>query len=162
MDFRIAHRFPCSPQAYWEATRDPVYERSLQNEDMDSEVIERREEGDILTERMRVSPKRLLPPLLAKAIGRDRLSYVQEVAFNNAQLTTTWKVLSDVLTEKVKCSGTSRVIVLPEGCERIIEGSIDVSVFIVGGAIEKHILGELERGYDRAAALIISLMPERS
>ena len=105
MDFRIAHRFPCSPQAYWETTRHPVYEQSLQSDDMDSEVLDRREDGDILTERMRMSPKKPLPPLLAKAIGRDRLSYVQEVAFNNAQLTTTWKVLSDVLSDKVKCSG---------------------------------------------------------
>lgn len=162
MDFRIAHRFPCSPQAYWETTRHPVYEKSLQSDDMDAEVLDRREDGDILTERMRMSPKKPLPPLLAKAIGRDRLSYVQEVAFNNAQLTTTWKVLSDVLSDKVKCSGTSRVVTLPEGCERIIEGSIEVSVFMVGGAIEKHILGELERGYDRAAALITSLLPQRA
>ena len=138
-----------------------MYEKSLQSDDMDSETLEVREEGDILTQRMRVSPRKPLPPLLAKAIGRDRLSYVQEVAFNNAQFTTTWKVLSDVLSDKVKCSGTSRVELLPDGCERIIEGSIEVSVFMVGGAIEKHILSELERGYDRAAALITSLLPER-
>ena len=162
MEFRIAHRFPCSPQTYWDASHDPEYERRSRGDDVDTELIETREIGSVTFERRRVSPRRPLPPLMAKAIGRDRLSYVQEVHFDNSKHSSVWKVLSDVLPDKVRCSGTSRVVATPDGCERVIEGTIEVDVFIVGGAIEKHILEQLQRGYDNAAAMLTAILPRRT
>lgn len=159
MEFRIAHRFPCSPQTYWETSHDPDYERRSRGDDVDTELLETTVEDTVTIERRRVSPRRPLPPLMAKAIGRDRLSYVQEVRFDNASYSTVWKVLSDVLPDKVRCSGTSRVVAIPGGCERVIEGKIEVHVFMVGGAIEKHILEQLQRGYDNAAAMLTNLLP---
>ena len=160
MQFRIAHRFPCTPATYWETTRLPAYEESFRGSDVDTELLETRVDGPRTTERRRVSPRRTLPPLMAKAIGRDRLSYVQEVELDNERFSTIWKVVSDVMTDKVRCGGTSRVVPHAAGCERIMEGHIDVDVFIVGNAIEKHILGELERGYERAAQILTDLLPK--
>lgn len=160
MDFRIAHRFACSPEVYWETTRSEEYEASFRGEDVDTEVIEARQQDDVAYERRRVSPRKQVPGVIAKAIGRDRLSYVQEVEADNRAFTTRWKVLSDVLPDKVKCSGTSRVVPHGDGCERIMEGSIEVGVLFVGGTIERHILTELQRGYDRAAEILTRLLPK--
>lgn len=159
MDFRIAHRFPCSPEVYWKTTHDPEYERLSRGDDVDTDLLETREEGHVTVERRRVSPRKPLPPLMARGVGRDRLSYVQEVRFDNQAYSSVWKVISDVLPDKVRCGGTSRVVAVPGGCERIMEGRIEVDVFMVGGAIEKHILGELQRGYDNAAAVLTRLIP---
>lgn len=158
MDFRIAHRFPCTPQAYWDMTRNPAYEREVQGADTASELLELKDEGAQTFERRRIAPAKPLPAVMAKAVGRDRLSWVQEVTSDNTAFTTRWKVVSDVLTDKVRCAGTSRVVAAPGGCERVIEGTIDVSVFMVGGTIEKHIAAELQQGYDRAAAALTRLL----
>lgn len=160
MDFRIAHRFACAPEEYWEITRTPEFEESLKGGEVDTTIIETEERGDISYERRRVSPVKPVPAVMAKAIGRDRLSYVQELESNNTTLTTRWKVLSDVLPDKVRCGGTAKVIAVHGGCERVLEGTIEVNVLFVGGLIEKHILTELQRGYDRAADTIARMLTE--
>lgn len=161
MEFRIVHRFSCTPAAYWAMTHDPAYEQSFRGDDVDTEVLEAREDGTHSFERRRVSPRKLLPPLMAKAIGRDRLSYVQEVDFDNAGFGSTWRVVSDIMPDKVRCAGTSKVLTVEGGCERVMQGRIDVEIFLVGGQIEKHILKELQSGYDRAAEIMSRMLAER-
>lgn len=162
MDFRIAHRFPCVPAKYWAMTHDPVYEQSFRGDDVDTVVLEARDDGTHSFERRRVSPRKLLPPLMAKAIGRDRLSYVQEVDFDNAACSSVWRVVSDIMPDKVRCAGTSKILAVEGGCERVMQGRIDVEIFLVGGQIEKHILKELQGGYDRAAEIMVRLLAERN
>ncbi len=140
-------------------THDPAYEASFRGEDVDTVVLEAREVGDHSIERRRVSPRKPLPPLMARAVGRERLSYVQEVDFDNAHFSSVWRVVSDILPDKVRCAGTSRVVAhAGGGCERIMEGRIEVDVFMVGGQIEKHILKELQGGYDRAAGIMATML----
>lgn len=50
------------------------------------------------------------------------------------------------------------VVAVDGGCERIMEGRVDVDIFLVGGQIEKHILRELQGGYDRAAAIMTRML----
>jgi hypothetical protein len=101
--------------------------------------------------RTRVSPRKELPLLAQKALGAARFTYVQENETNDGTMTTTWRVIPDVLSDKVKCSGVSRVVDVPGGCERIIEGELTVSIPFVGGTIEKHVMEQLERSYARGA-----------
>ncbi len=155
MQIRISHRFPVSPRAYWDGTRDPaVDEKIAAAGEVDVQVLERTRQGSKTLERMRVSPRKELPAVAQRALGATRFSYVQEVEGDDDRMSTTWKVLSDLLPDKVQCSGTSRVVDAPGGCERIIEGEIKVAVPLVGGAIEKVVLEQLEKSYERAAEVI--------
>lgn len=162
MLIRFVHRFACTPQTYWEATRDPAYEERIRSRaEVDVDVLEAREAPPRSFMKARVSPRRELPALVQKAIGAARLSYVQEVESDASTLTTRWRVVSDFLTDRVKCSGTSRVTPVPEGCERLIEGNIEVQVPVVGGSIEKQIVGEIERSWDRAADVMREFLVSR-
>lgn len=162
MELRLTHPFPCDPHAYWEATRDPAFEQRVREEaEVDYVLLEERDDGPINVSRARVSPRRELPPLAAKAVGQPRLSYVQEIEAHSDTYTTRWRVVSDFLTDKIRCSGTSRVVATPTGCERIIEGRIDVAIPLVGGAIEKQIVGEIARSYERAADVLRRFIRER-
>ena len=143
-------------------THDPAYEANFRGEDVDTDVLETRTVGTHEIERRRVSPRKPLPPLMARAVGRDRLSYVQEVDFDNANYSSVWRVVSDIMPDKVRCAGTSKVGAVDGGCERVMAGRIDVDIFMVGSQIEKHILKELQSGYDRAADIMSRMLAARS
>lgn len=163
MEIRIAHRFPCSPREYWDVTRAPGVEDEMRREaDVDHEVLERRAQGAKTLERVRVTPRKELPAVMQKALGAPRFSYVQEVELDDDAMGSRWKVLPDVLADKVKCAGTSRVVATPDGCERIIEGEIKVAIPFVGGTIEKHIVDNIGKSYDRAADVVRRHLPRRA
>ena len=156
MQIRISHHFPVAPRAYWEGTRGQDFDDKLAAaSDIDVTVLERRRDGARTHDELRVSPKKELPALAQRALGSARFSYVQIVDSDDDTMTTSWKVLTDVIPDKVTCSGTSRVIPTADGgCERIIEGEIRVSVPLAGGTIEKIVLEQLEKSYERAAEFI--------
>lgn len=160
MDIRISHTFPCDPATYWAVTWDPKVDAAMRAAtNAEFEVLETRTEGDHQLTRTRVRLRTELPGAMRKALGHDRMSYVQEVDTDNAGLRTTWKVLPDVLSDRVKCQGTTRVVATPNGCARHIEGVIEVNVPLVGGAIEKFIVTELERSWERAADVVRQHLP---
>ena len=155
MQIRISHSFPVPPRTYWDGTREPeLDEKIAEASDIDVTVIERRRDGARTHDELRVSPRKELPALAQRALGAKRFSYVQVVDSDDDTMTTAWQVLMDVIPDKVSCAGTSRVVATAEGCERIIEGEIKVSIPLVGGAIERVVLEQLERSYDRAAEVI--------
>lgn len=160
MQIRISHVFPCDPATYWATTDRPEVDQEMrQSTDSDFEVIEARKDGPKAHTRTRVTVRKELPGVMAKALGTPRLSYVQEVESDGAAFRTLWKVVPDVLKDRVKCSGTTRVVPHPQGCERIVEGSIEVGVPLVGGTIEKHIVGELEKSWGAAADVLRRHLP---
>lgn len=155
MQIRISHHFPVAPRAYWEGTRDPALDEKIAAAgDIDIVVVARRKDGSHAHEELRVSPRKELPAIAQRALGASRFSYLQIVDSDDDTMSTTWKVLSDVIPDKVRCAGTTRVVPAPDGCERIVEGEIKVSIPLVGGAIEKVVLEQLERSYDRASEVI--------
>jgi hypothetical protein len=162
MKLRIAHRFSCSARDYWNATRGPDFEAALSaGSEVDIEPLGVEERGGRRVERARVKPRRELPAVAAKAVGASRLSWVQETEFDDAALATRWSVTPDVLPGKVRCEGSSRVVDVPGGCERVIEGEIAVSIPFIGGTVEKHVMEQLEGSYDRAAELTRAFLASR-
>ncbi|MDP2307494.1 MAG: DUF2505 domain-containing protein [Pseudomonadota bacterium] len=155
MQIRISHHFPVSPREYWEGTRGSDFDEKIASAgEIDVVVVQRRRDGSRTYDELRMSPRKELPALAQRALGTSRFSYVQVVEGDDDTMTTSWKVLSDVIPDKVRCAGTSRVIPAPGGCERIIEGEIKVSIPLLGSAIEKVVLEQLERSYERASEVI--------
>ncbi len=156
MKFRIVHTFPCAAATYREVSDRPDVEAALAAAaDVTMEPLGTEQRGATRITRTRVRPNRPLPPLVQKALGADRFSYVQETTRDDATLATRWAVLPDVLADRITCGGTASVRDLPGGrCERVIEGEISVRVTLVGGTIEKAVVEELERSYARGAEVI--------
>lgn len=155
MEIRVRHPFPCSPSRYWEIVTSPGYDEELRkNADVELTVLSREEKDGKLHERLRISPRKELPTVMQKATGAKRLSYVQELVSDPKTLTIAWKVLSDVMPEKVSASGTTTVTADGGGCVRDLRGDVKVAIPLVGGTIEKHIVAEIEASYTRAADVI--------
>ncbi len=162
MQFRISHRFACTPERFWALVREPRYEAELQRDSsFDVTVLQREEQGSRLLERFKVVSRTPLPALAQRAAGVDRITYEQELNSDSVTRTATWKVKTYFLSDKIRCGGTSRVIPGPGGgCERVLEGEITVGVALVGGQIEKQIVDQLTASYDKAARVIEKLLKE--
>jgi hypothetical protein len=163
MEISLRHHFDCTPGDYWVVIHDPGYEAELhQHTDVDLTTLSSETRDGKLYERLRVSPRKELPAIAAKAVGASRLSYVQELVSDPVNHTITWKVLSDVLPDKVTCSGTTVIRPDGAGCVRDLRGEVRVALPFVGGTIEKHIVTELESSYTRAADVVRRLLAKRS
>ena len=49
----------------------------------------------------------------------------------------------------------------PEGCERVVDGKIEVRIMLIGGRLEQAIVSDVEAGYDQAAKVIRDIVAER-
>ena len=160
MEIRISHTFPCTPKVYWETAWNPAFERELRAEaEVDFTILEERVDADRTFTRTRISPRRELPLLAQKALGQTRFSYVQEVDSDNSTFTTRWRVMADILPDRLRCAGVSRIVESGTGCERLIEGAIDVSIPLLGSSVERQIVSEIERSYEKAAEVIRRHLP---
>lgn len=155
MDIRIVQRFPCTAQKLWDIIRNPDFEKEVREAaSMDVVVLKKEERNGMLLERVRNTSRKELPALLRSAVGADRMTYEQEMESDLAKFVTNWKVIPSFASDKVKCSGVSKIQAAADGCERVVTGSLSVSVPFVGGKIEQAIVGELENSYTKTADVI--------
>jgi hypothetical protein len=159
MDFRIAHRFPGSALAWWGASKHPDFEAVVAHaSDVTMTLLSDETVDGVRRQRVRVVPRKDLPALVQKAVGAPRFSYVQETEERVGEPTLRWKVLPEVLADKIRCAGTLRLVDVAGGCERVVEGSVEVRVSLVGGTIEKAVIEELRAGYDRSAQALLPVL----
>lgn len=162
MKLSIRHTFPCTPDEFWAAFWDPAYDEALsKGTAVRRELLEDRTDGNLRVQRFRFVPERTLPGPIAKLAGTDKLTYEQENRYDLAGRSCTWKVVPAVLTEKVTAEGVMAVRAAPEGCERVVEGAIDVRVPFVGSTIEKTIVESIESGYEQAAQVTREFLAAR-
>lgn len=155
MDIRIVQRFPCSTQKLWEIIRNPDFEKETREAaNVDVVVLKKEERNGILVEKIRTTSRKELPGLIRSAVGADRMVYDQEMESDLNKYSTAWKVIPAFASDKVMCSGTSRVQPTADGCERVVTGELKVSVPLVGGKIEQAIVAELENSYGKTADVI--------
>ncbi len=155
MRFEIRHAFDCTPQRLWELVLDEAYQAAIdQRAALDREVLESRATGDGRFHRIRFVPERTLPAAMQKALGAERLSYVQEQTWRERDHSMRWRVVLDAqaLASRFKSAGDFKIHARAGGkCERLVTGEVSVSVPIMGGRMEKRIIDELTSSYKRAA-----------
>jgi len=100
---------------------------------------------------VKVAPEREIPAPVQKVLGGARIEYTEHAEYVWGSGAGTWKTVSSLLTDKVKSSGTFRFVEVPGGVERTVEGDIDVKIFGLGGLVEKFIVADVEKSYDKAA-----------
>jgi hypothetical protein len=116
---------------------------------------------DRLVRHVRCEPVRDIPGPIAKLLGGRRFSYVEELDFELGKGRGKWRVVPNVATEKVDAAGTLTFLPADGGVLRSVTGDIKVSVFGVGGLIEKFVVGEVEKSYADAATFTRSYLAKR-
>ncbi|MCA9493192.1 MAG: DUF2505 domain-containing protein [Myxococcales bacterium] len=153
MKLLVRHGLPCSPEKYWKMYWDDDFDAMLRKESaVERELLEERDDGDVLVRRVRITPDRELPTPVAKLLGAPKLVYEQENRWDRKNAVLHWKVLPTILPGKLDCRGTFRIQPTATGCEQVVDGEIKVNVMLVGGQIEKAVVAEIEKSYDRMAA----------
>lgn len=95
-----------------------------------------------------------LPAVAAKAMGSETLVYFQDQVVDEATKTVHWRVRLPSLGSKVQASGTYRLELLGDRCQRVVSGDISVRIPLIGGKVEKEIVKKLSASYDDSAAFI--------
>ncbi|MBN2798356.1 MAG: DUF2505 domain-containing protein [Deltaproteobacteria bacterium] len=160
----IHHVLPCDTTTFWRSFWDTDYDARLQDKARYTrEVLDDVTVGGIRSWRARVIPERTLPGVVQKLLGTDRLIYVQSNRLDQAANRLDWDVVPAVMSDKVTCRGTLQLRDLGDGrCERTVRGSITVSVFGVGGSIERAIADNIVSSYDATAQALEEWLAARA
>jgi len=163
MDLFLSTEFDVDPLRVLEVYESQPYRQQVADASgMDKELLERRDEGDVRHERIRVQRREPLPGFVAKILGSKTLTYFQ---IDRTELSTgnsTWRVEIPALGERVSIRGSTTFTPTPRGCVRVVRGSVSVKVPLVGGRIEKAVAGDFQRGAARAAEIAKGLLASES
>jgi hypothetical protein len=110
---------------------------------------------------VRVEPSREIPAPIAKVLGGEGFHYVEELEYDLGKYRGRWRIVSGMLPDKVSVSGTLELALTSSGVKRTVAGEIKVSVFGIGGIIEKFVVTDIEKGYADAAAFTVKWLQQR-
>ena len=162
MKLSVQHTFDCTPEEFWEMYWDEAYDEMLTaDSDVVREIVSEREEDGIIVRRLRFTPNKELPRAFAKLLGTNKLVYEQENRWNRTASTMTWEVIPTVLPGKLTARGTFSVQPHGSGCIQTVDGDISVNVRFIGGQIEKGVVEEVRKTYERTGRLTRDFLARR-
>ncbi|MEZ4272739.1 MAG: DUF2505 domain-containing protein [Myxococcota bacterium] len=153
MKFRVEHVFTnIALEAYESLYFDEDFNIALCNDvRLKRQLLSRDLDGDHLTRVVKVGADRELPPAAAKVLGANRIEYTEHLDYVFGRYRGTWKTVSSLMTNKVDTAGTFAFEEVPRGVRRLVEGEIKVKLFAVGSMIEKVIVADIDKSYNKAA-----------
>jgi len=72
-----------------------------------------------------------------------------------------WKVIPSVMSDKVISEGTFHVRPAGSGCERVVDGNIEVRIMLIGGKVEQAIIQDVQAAYEMAAKISREFIAEK-
>jgi hypothetical protein len=161
MKIEVRHSFPAPAAACWAQFYSPEYEAAIaaNNPTTQKVVLEDRNEGGRRLRRTRY--KSPLPASAAAAMGRDSMSYELVERWTEGTFLIDWKVIPEMMPEKIKAEGSYSLTDAPGGCTRLIQGVVEVNIPLLGGRIEKAIGEHLTQGYEKAYTFARRWIDER-
>jgi hypothetical protein len=152
----IEHTYNCSEATFWDRLfLDPEYNERLFKTELKFPVwreVSREERGGTLHRVVEVVPYVGELPGALKAVIGEGIGYEERGVLDRSaktyKVTVVPNKLADKLSVKVDiwtvADGDSR-------CKRKVRADASVKIFGVGGAIEKRMLSDLERSYQKSA-----------
>lgn len=146
----------CDVATFWHHFFDPELSRRLFIEGLEFPAYStvRQDETPTKIERtVAIEPKLTLPAPLAKAFGSS-FKYTEEGTFDKASGVWRWRMISGTLPDKIRVTGTLRVVPLGEKkVAREVEIDIEAKVMLLGGLIEETFKKQLSAGWERSAVV---------
>ena len=124
--------------------------QSYAHSDTTRELLSSEERNGTVFMTVRVTVNKPLPPMAAKVIGGNQLSWIQEQIVDHSQKTMRWKIAIPKAA-KVQAFGSFSVKEDGDKSLRVVDGDVQVKIPIVGKKAEKHICAQLEESYERSA-----------
>lgn len=152
----IRNELACDAATFWQAFWDARYDALLRDAARYTrQLLDDRTEGSLRLWKARVIPDRKLPSMVRGVLGADKLIYVQHNKLDTEVGVLEWRVVPEVMSDKVRCEGTMTVRDLAGGrSERLVRGEIEVKVFGIGGRVERTIAENIETSYAAATDVL--------
>jgi hypothetical protein len=163
----IQHTLNCTDEVFWEK----IFLDKGFNERLYKEVLRFPAYAEIKRDETEAEVRRLievtpdvgeLPGPIRKVAG-DNMSYAEEGVFNKKTRRYTMNVKPNALADKLAIKGEMWTEPAGEGkIRRIFKADVTCKIFGIGGMIEKRIVGDLEKSYDKAAVFTNQYIAEKS
>ncbi|MDQ1436368.1 MAG: hypothetical protein QOF59_3184 [Actinomycetota bacterium] len=159
MRFHVEHEFAGPPSAVAEILCDPAFHTSLNLPDLSRpEVLESTRSAEQRMLRLRYEFVGHLDPIARRILAGRKLTWIQELRLDPATGIgrLTFEAESD--PERLHGAADVRLVAIPTGTRRRIDGEFFVKVPLVGGTAERRIVPGLVTRMDvEAAALTAAL-----
>jgi len=125
------------------------------------ELLELRDEGDTVVQRVRHRFAGELPPAAAAVVDAARLTWVQESVLDRTTHQTHFWIHPDHYASRLRCHGVMN-LEEEDGCTcRLVRADLEVSVPIVGSNVERAIKQEVHRYLSAEADVVQAWIDER-
>ena len=129
---------------------------------IDRELLRLDRRSERIVRHVRVQPQREIPAPVAKLLGGKRLAYTEELEYEVGRYHGIWRIVPAVLADKIAIGGTIDFEVAAGGVKRVLAGVIDVTLFGLGGLVEKVVVSNVVKSYDDAAAFTAQWLTARA
>ena len=165
MKITISHEFAVDAETFWaRCFLDESFNRALYVESLRFpvyEVLEAREEGPLVHRKVRVAPKADAPAAVEKMLG-GAFSYIEQGALDRAANAYRFKILPSTMQDKIRAEGVFRLEKTgPKLVRRVVELTIEVKVFGIGGLAEGFVSRAMQDTYGRAAEFTARYLREQ-
>jgi hypothetical protein len=161
-DFKMVHEFDCTPEELWELVESEEVDREmLEANDGEGEWLESTR-GDTNTTRKQVRLSLDLPKAMTKVMGTNEISYILETRRPKGANEQDWTIEPNVLGDRFECYGTTRIEPTADGCRRVIDGRVSISVPFVGKKMEQRLVDTTKESYDKGATVLRRHIAEKS
>lgn len=156
---RIIHAIECDVAAFWSNFLDDDFHHNLFVRQLDYSVyrlLERTDQGNIVRRRIEIMLKVDMPAAVAKVLG-DKFSYCEAGEFDRATGIYHFSLVPPAGTPAgmANCGGVMRAEPAANGkTTRIIEISVEVHMFGLGGMLEPFALKAAQNIFDQQAPLL--------
>ncbi len=165
-EIRVEHVFKCSEETFWtKVFFDDDYNRRLFQEILKFpawRVAKSEERGDEVHRTVEASPPIGDLPGPLKAVIGDNAGYEERGVFNKATRRYRVQVVPNRMSDKI--SVVVEMWTEPMGdqqCKRLARATATAKIFGVGGMLEKKLLSDLERSYEKSAAFTNTFVAEK-
>lgn len=167
MEYTIRDSFDVSADRYWEVFFSDAYNAGLWpalEVDYKPLQFERTGEGKDLRiiRSQELTPHRQAPKAIQKMVS-GTVRYEEKNDFSAADSAMKVVTIPNFAADRVDNHGTYRVVPMGDDkCERIWEGVCKVKIPLVGGQIEKYLVGEIQESYRKATDYTRSFLKENA
>jgi hypothetical protein len=152
----IEHTYNCSEETFWDRLfLDPEYNERLFKTELKFPVwreVSREERGGALHRVLEVVPYVGELPATLKAVIGEGVGYEERGVLDRKAKTYKVTVVPNKLADKLNIKVD--IWTVADGdkrCKRKVRAEATVKIFGVGGTIEKRLLSDLERSYQKSA-----------
>jgi hypothetical protein len=146
MRFTVDQRYAAAPDAVARAYADPgLYEGQEDGPKLARpEVVAHEVDGDTVRLQVRYRFRGQLSSAARAVLDPSRLSWVEHSTHDLASCTSTFVLRPDHYGDRFRCEGSLRIAAVDGGARRQGTGELKVRAPLVGGTVERTLVGDLQ------------------